>query len=229
MLPGLLVDLNRVIPKSTFFVSQCAIDQFFELFDAERLELKNLRTRDKRAVHVKERIVGRRSDQPEISSFHIGQKNVLLRFVEMMNLVDKQDRFLLGSAETIRRPRNQATHFGDVAFHAANPDKLGMRNFGDNARERCFAAAGRTGENHGRQAISFDCASQKFSRPENMFLADEFLERARAHARGERCGAVRTGGIGIFLFAEKIVHDQKIRHASASASHLQLSVTLEPA
>src|SRR5438876_11013881 len=103
----ILVDLNHVIPKSTFFVGQCAIDQLFELFDAERLELKNLRTRDKRAVHIKERIVGRRADQTKISSFHIGQKNVLLRFVEMMNLVDKQDRFLSGSPETIRRRRNQ--------------------------------------------------------------------------------------------------------------------------
>src|SRR6202049_5400181 len=103
---GILVDLNRVVPKSTFFVGQCAIDQFFELFDAERLELKNLRTRDKRTVHVKERIVGRRTDQPEISRFHIWQKNVLLRFVEEMDLVDKQDRFLSGSAETIRRPCN---------------------------------------------------------------------------------------------------------------------------
>src|ERR1700730_17201443 len=106
---GILVDLNRVIPKSTFFVGQCAIHQFFELFDAERLELKNLRTRDKRTVHVKERIVSGRADQPEISSFHIGQKNVLLRFVEVMDLVDKQDRFLSASAEKIRPPRTHAT------------------------------------------------------------------------------------------------------------------------
>ena len=146
-----------------------------------------------------------------------------------MDLVDEQDRFLSGSAETICRRGNHATHFGDVAFHAADPDKLGVRHLGDNVRERCFAAAGRTGENHGRQAISFDRAPQKFSRRENMFLADEFLERARAHTRGERRGAVGTGRIGILLFAEKIVHDQKIRHASASASHLQLSATVGPA
>ena len=37
-----LVDLNFVISEATLFVGQCAIDQLFELLDAERFELKHL-------------------------------------------------------------------------------------------------------------------------------------------------------------------------------------------
>src|SRR6266566_1499573 len=96
-----LVDLHVVISKAALLVGQCAIDQLFELFNAERFQAKNLRPRDERAVYIKKRIVSGRTDEAEISSFDIGQKNVLLRFVEMMDLVDKQDCPLARCLETI--------------------------------------------------------------------------------------------------------------------------------
>ncbi len=42
------------------------------MFDAERLESEHLRARNERAVYVKERIVGGRADEAEISRFNIG-------------------------------------------------------------------------------------------------------------------------------------------------------------
>jgi len=60
------------------------------------------------------------------SSFDIGQKDVLLRFIEMMDLVDEQDRLLSGCAEAIGRGSNYAAHFGHVAFHAADSNEFGV-------------------------------------------------------------------------------------------------------
>src|SRR5439155_25740542 len=94
MTAGVLVDLYIVTSKAALFVGQCAVDQLLEVLDTERFEPKNLRTRDERAVHIKEWIVRGRSDKAETPSFDVGQKNVLLSFVEVVDLIDKQDRSL---------------------------------------------------------------------------------------------------------------------------------------
>src|SRR5438034_2837049 len=117
----------------------------------------------------------------------------------MMNLVDKQNGFLPGSAHAIHSSSDDATHFGNVAFHAAQTHELRVRPVGNYVRERGFSCAGRTRKNYGWQTIGFDCTAQKFPRRENMFLADEFVERARTHARGERrCAVDLLGSVGLF-------------------------------
>src|SRR6266571_1200698 len=180
-----LVDLNRVISKTTFLVAQSAIDQLFELLDTERFELKDLRTRDERAVYVKERVVSRRTDEAEISRFDVGQENVLLRFVEVMNLVDEQDRLLAGSAEAIGCGSDDAAHFSNVTLHATNSNKLCMGYFGNDPGQRRFSAAGRPEENHGGQTISFDCPAQNCLRS---------LDRQLPFPRRDRApGKIRRG------------------------------------
>ena len=148
MTARILVHFDVVISKAALFIGQRAIDQLFELFDAERFESKNLRAGDQRAVHIKKRIVSGRANETEISGFYVGQQNVLLRFIKMMDLVDEQNRLLSGCPEAIRSRRDYAPHFGDVAFHAADSNEFRMRHLGNDARERCFPAAGRAGENH---------------------------------------------------------------------------------
>src|SRR5438270_6882751 len=109
------VNAHLVIAEATFFIAQRAIDQFLKLLDLERLELKNLRARDERAVHIEERVVSRRPDQPQVSALDVRKKDVLLRFIEMMNLVNEQDRLLSGSADAIRGRGNDFAHLRDVA------------------------------------------------------------------------------------------------------------------
>ena len=193
------VDLAPCIAEAALFVGQGAIDQFFELLDPERLELKNLRARDQRAVHVEKRIVSRRADQAQVSALDVGQQNVLLRFVEVMDFVHEQDRFLAGRAEPVGRGGDDSAHFGDVAFHAAEPLEFRVGHVGDDMGEGGFAGAGRAGQNDGRQTVGLDRAAQQFSRREDVFLADKFLQRARAHPGGERRGAVDLRGVvGLF-------------------------------
>src|SRR4029077_7130619 len=197
------VHLHLVISEAALFVSQRTINQLLQLFDAERFESKNLRARYERAVYVKERIVRGRTDEAEISSFYVRQKNVLLRLIEMMNLIDKQDRLLPRCAEPIGGRREHAAHFGDIAFHAADSNKFCVRHLRDDVRQRRLSAAGRPVENHRGQAIGFNRATQKFARTKNVFLADKFLERARPHPSGERrvvCSLI------LLLFLEQVLH-----------------------
>src|SRR4029453_10129719 len=151
------VDLNFVISETALFVGQCAIDYLFELLDPERFELKYLWARSKRAIYIKERIVSSCADEAEISRFDVGQKNVLLRFVEMMDLIDEQDRLLPGRAEAIRRRSDDATHFRDIAFHATDSNESCVSFLGNDAGKRGLSAAGRARENHWRQKIRFNC------------------------------------------------------------------------
>src|SRR5713101_9645248 len=111
---SLIVDLDRVISQTALFTGQGAIDQFLQLLHAQRFELKDLRARDERTVDIEKGIVSGRSDQPQVSAFDIRQENVLLRFIEMMDLVDEQNRFSSGSAKTIGRRRDRAPHFRDI-------------------------------------------------------------------------------------------------------------------
>jgi hypothetical protein len=108
----------------------------------------------------------------------------------MMNLIDEQDRLLSRCAEPIGGRRKHTAHFGDVTFHAADPNKFGVSHLGDHTRQRRLSATGRPVENHRRQAISFDCAAQEFPRRKNVFLTGKFLERPWSHASGERRSGV---------------------------------------
>src|SRR5207248_11650720 len=101
MLAGILVDLNVVISEAAFLVGERPIDQFLQLLDAKRFELKNLGARNERTVYGKERAVSSRSTQPEISAFGVGEENILLRLAEVMDLVDEQDRLLTRCANSI--------------------------------------------------------------------------------------------------------------------------------
>jgi hypothetical protein len=116
-----------------------------------------------------------------------------------MNLIDEQDRLLPRRVEPIGGSGKHAAHFGNIAFHAADPNKFCVRHLGDDARQRRLSAARRSVKNYRGQAISFNRATQKFARPKDMFLPDKFFEQARPHASGERRSVVCSFNLRRFL------------------------------
>ena len=56
---------------------------------------------------------------------------------------------------------------------------------GDDPREGGLADAGRSPEDHRGDLVVFDETAQYFARAEEVFLAGIFIQRLRAHARGE--------------------------------------------
>ncbi len=160
MAAGVGVDLHIIFAEAAFFIGEGTIDQPLELFDFERFELKNLRARDERAVDVKERIVSSGPDQAQIAALHVRQKNVLLRFVEMMNLVHEHDGAATGGSPSVGGGGDGAPHICHVAFDTAEPDKFGVGHVRDDPRQRCFAGPGRTRQDDRGKPVGFDGAPQ---------------------------------------------------------------------
>ena len=67
------------------------------------------------------------------------------------------------------------------------------RRVGDDLGKRCLARAGRPIEYKTAQLVRLNRAAQESTRPHNRFLADELIECARPHARGQ-------GGVGVNAF-----------------------------
>jgi hypothetical protein len=56
------IHLDPILAEAAFGIIQRAVDQFFQLLDTQRLELKNLRARNQRAVHIEKWVVSRSTD-----------------------------------------------------------------------------------------------------------------------------------------------------------------------
>ena len=95
----------------------------------------------------------------------------------------------------VRRPEAPASILGDrhhlldfldAGEHRAERDEFGLREIGDEPRERGLAGAGRTPEDDRLQQVALDRFAQRPARADEFLLALDLVERARAHAFRER-------------------------------------------
>ena len=63
------------------------------------------------------------------------------------------------------------------------------------------------------QLTAFERLAQRLARAENLFLADEFIERRRTHSRGQRLRPV-----GDFPEQRRVVNGTSRRHRAALAA-----------
>ena len=117
------------------------------------------------------------------------QKSVLLRAIEAMHFVDEHDGAPAVVAARLRAFDHHFLDFLDAGEHGAEGNEFGARALGDDSRESGFAAAGRSPEKHRADIVALDLRAQRFARTEQLLLADEFVERLRTHAVGERPAA----------------------------------------
>ena len=82
---------------------------------------------------------------------------------------------------------------GDIGFHAAQPLEFGFGLARDDLCERRFAGAGRPVKNQRLDAVGLDGAPQQLAGADDVRLAGEFIQVARAHPRGERLGFESVG------------------------------------
>src|ERR1051326_6927448 len=79
---------------------------------------------------------------PGHAALHVGQKNILLRFVKAMNLIDKKNRRLPFVFQAIRRRGEDTAHVRNVGFHSTEAFEFALRLPGNDLREGGFARAG---------------------------------------------------------------------------------------
>ena len=102
-----------------------------------------------------------------------------------MHLVHEDDGAASGAARVLGGGHD-VLDFANAAEHRAEGHELGMGAARDQARQRRLAAARRTPQDHRAELIVLDGHAQRLAGTEQSLLADEFVERARAHALGER-------------------------------------------
>src|SRR5882672_666112 len=177
-----------------FFVVEGAAEELGDLRCGKRIEDVNLRAREKRRDDFERRILGGGADKDNVARFDVREKGVLLGFVEAVNFVDEDDG-AVAAAGFLFGDGHDFLDFLDARENGAERDKFRTRQARDETRERRFSAARRSPEKHGAEIVVFDLNAQGFARAEKFFLADEFIERARAHALGERL--IGGGNVGL--------------------------------
>ena len=109
-----------------------------------------------------------------------------------MNFVDKEH-----GAASLCAPRlrldDHRTHTRHSLGHRRERDELAVGVARDQPAERRLAGAGRAPEEHRADGAGFDFLAEGATRGEEVTLADDFVEGARAHPRGEGLG--RRGGV----------------------------------
>ena len=117
------------------------------------------------------------------------QKRILLGFVEAMDFIDEDDRpraVLLGALGI----GHDLLDFLDAGEHGGELDELSLGEAGDDLRQGSLARPRRSPENDGADVVAFDLGPQRLARPDQLLLADKFVQRARTHAVGKRASAV---------------------------------------
>src|SRR5712692_622174 len=169
-----------------------AAKELDDLRRGERVENIDLGARKERRNHLERRILRCRANKSDVAGFDIGEEGVLLRLVEAMHFVDKDDG-ALASARFVLGRGHDVLDFLDAGEDGAEPHEFPTREASDETREGGFAAARRAPEEHGVKVVVFDLHAKRLSRTEKLFLADELVERARAHALRERLMRCRRG------------------------------------
>jgi hypothetical protein len=153
----------RRCPKPRSASWRARTEQFESFRFGQGAQLKDLRPGDQRGVDEKKRVVGGRTHQTDHAALHIRKQDILLRFVEPVNLVDEDQGGLPGVLEPMRRRTQHSPHVRDIGFHAAQLLKsvLGLER--NNLSQRGLTRPGRTVEDERLDAVRLNRAPQQLT------------------------------------------------------------------
>ena len=103
-----------------------------------------------------------------------------------MNFIHEEDGALAELAAAILGGGDGGADVGHAGQHRVDGDEVRPCGVGDDARQRGLAGAGRPVEDHRAELVGLDRAAQQPARPHDVLLADELVQRARAHPGGKR-------------------------------------------
>ena len=151
----------------------------------ERLQLVDPGAREQRRVDLEVRVLGGGADQRHQPLLDRRQQRVLLGLVEAMDLIEEEDRRGAHLA-ALAGALDHGAHLGAPGLHGALLLEGCAGGAGDDPRERRLAGPGRPVQDHRVRVAGLDRPPQRRVLAEQVALADELLERLRAHPRGER-------------------------------------------
>lgn len=143
--------------------------------------------RQQRRVEGEAGILGRRPHQHDSAIFDIRQEAILLRAVEAVDLVDKQQCRLAGGPALAGFLEDLA-QIGNAGKHGRERRKMQARGIGQQAGDRCLAGARRPPENQAGQFLCLHHAGQRTIAFQQMVLANDIVEACRTQAICQRTG-----------------------------------------
>ena len=166
-------------------VRQGAAQEGGDLFRLQRLQHEHLAARQERPVDLEGRVFGGGADEDDAAPLYKGQKGVLLGLVEAVDLVYKQDGLGAEQAAALGALHDGADLF-DARGDGGKVDKFRLGAPGNDAGEGGLAHARRAPEDHRADLVALDQPPQHLAFAQKVRLTRKFVQRARAHARGER-------------------------------------------
>ena len=171
---------------------QRALQQRHDLRHGERAQRVDLRARQQRRDHFERRILRGGADQDDVAALHVGQKRVLLRFVEAVDLVDEQD-----GAPAQRRRRSASAITALISLMPLSTALKGTNSQRVTRAIRCASVVLPTpGGPHRmieRQLVALDLRAQRFAGPEDVLLADVVFQPVRAACARPAAACCRRG------------------------------------
>ncbi len=192
MIEGIIVDRHVQFAVTAFRVGQRLADDLAQIVLGERGQLEDAAAADQRFVDLEVGIFRGGTDKDHGTIFYPRQQGVLLRFVKAMDFIHKERGALAVEPGAILRLGNRLTNLLDTREHGVEGNKVGLGCVGDHLRQRCFAGAGRPIEDQAAQLIRLDRAAQQAPRPDDVRLADVFIQGAWPHPCGERRGLLQA-------------------------------------
>jgi len=93
--------IDRKPPQPPLFVRQGATQNEDDLVTGQGFQAQHPQPRQQRGVHFEIRVFRCSADQNDRAVFDIRQQGILLRLVEPMDLIDKQDRAAIRSNQAL--------------------------------------------------------------------------------------------------------------------------------
>ena len=192
MRQGVVGDGQVLLAESAGVVGEGAQHQGAEVGGGERLEAEQGGARQQRAGEGEVGVLGGRPHEDEQALLHVGQQGVLLGAVEAVHLVEEQDGALAVLTGPGRGPLGDLPDVLHPGGHRGERFERLAGGAGHEAGDGRLAGAGRSPEDHRRQAVGLDQDAQRTAGAEQVLLADDVVEGARPQAGGQRGAALQA-------------------------------------
>ena len=119
----------------------------------ERFEGEDLAAAQQRRVDREERVLRGRADQDDAALLDVGEEDVLLAAVEVVQFIDKEEGLAPLVFEELARFLQDFSDVLDPRRHGVEGAELCPGLVGDDVRQRGLAGARRPVEDRGRQSV----------------------------------------------------------------------------
>ena len=174
--------------------------QLCQILRRQRLEDKDLTPGQQRGIDLKGGVLGGGADENDASLLHKGEKGVLLRLVEAVNLIDKQQGGLPHDPIGLRLLHDLFDLF-DAAGHSAEVNEVGSGLSCDNPGQRSLSNSRRAPEDHGGHLVLLNELAQNLSLSQQVLLPHILLQRLRTQPACQGTAPLSIVKQGLLLHA----------------------------